>query len=137
MGHPNSMVEGITGSSRITLREMTSENFESVLDLKVAPGQQEFIATNERSIAKAHFSDQAWYRAIYAGETPIGFVMLADETVGRRANPRCCSLWRLMIDARYQRMGFGTLPAIIAPNASTTSPDSDLYPDLRLPEKSS
>jgi diamine N-acetyltransferase len=103
-GRPDSTVDGITG----TLREMTSENFKSVLDLKVAPGQQEFIATNERSIAEAHFSDQAWYRAIYAGETPVGFVMLADETVGRRENPRCCSLWRLMIDARYQRMGFGT-----------------------------
>ena len=34
--------------------------------------------------------------------------MLADETVGDKENPECCSLWRLMIDARYQRMGFGS-----------------------------
>ncbi len=58
--------------------------------------------------AEAHFSDQAWYRAIYADETPVGFVMLADETVGCRENPLCCALWRFMIDARYQRMGFGS-----------------------------
>ena len=86
---------------------MTPENFQSVLNLKVASDQQGLIATNDRSIAEAHFSDQAWYRAIYAEETPVGFVMLADETVGRRENPLCCSLWRFMIDARYQRMGFG------------------------------
>jgi GNAT superfamily N-acetyltransferase len=34
--------------------------------------------------------------------------MLADETVGRKDNPRCCSLWRFMIDAKYQPMGSGT-----------------------------
>ena len=38
----------------------------------------------------------------------MGFVMLADETVGRTDNPQCCALWRFMIDARYQRMGFGS-----------------------------
>ena len=105
---PDSSAGRIDRGSEITLREMTPENFQSVLNLKVAPDQQAFIATNDRSIAEAHFSDQAWYRAIYVGETPVGFVMLADETVGQRRNPKCCYLWRFMIDARYQRMGFGT-----------------------------
>ena len=105
---PDSTGNSVTSSSHITLREMTPENFIRVLNLKVAHDQQRFIATNDRSIAEAHFSDQAWYRAIYADETPVGFVMLADETVGRKENPECCSVWRLMIDAKYQRMGFGT-----------------------------
>jgi hypothetical protein len=38
---------------------MTPANFKSILSLKVAPDQQDFIATNDRSIAEAHFSDQA------------------------------------------------------------------------------
>jgi diamine N-acetyltransferase len=104
----DSAASGVDRGSEITLREMTPENFRSVLELKVAPDQRGFIATNDRSIAEAHFSDQAWYRAIYADETPVGFVMLADETVGKRENPLCCSLWRFMIDASYQRMGFGS-----------------------------
>ena len=89
---------------------MTPENFQPVLNLKVAPDQQRFIAPRDRSIAEAHFSDQAWYRGSYADETPVGLVLLADETVGRRENAQCRSLWRFMIDARYQRMGFGTRP---------------------------
>ena len=108
MTDTDSSASGVERGSTITLRKMTPENFRSVLELKVAPDQQGFIATNDRSIVEAHFSDQAWYRAIYADETPVGFVMLADETVGGRENPECCSLWRLMIDARYQRMGFGS-----------------------------
>ena len=104
---PDSNANRVDANSHITLREITPENFKSVLNLKVAPDQQRFIATNDRSIAEAHFSDQAWYRVIYADDTPVGFVMLADETVGRKENPQCCSLWRFMIDARYQGMNSG------------------------------
>lgn len=89
---PDSTGNGVIGNSHITLHEMTPENFKPILNLKVAPDQQRFIATNYRSIAEAPFSDQAWYRAVYADETPVGFVMLADETVGRTENPECCFL---------------------------------------------
>ncbi len=35
--------------------------------------------------------------------------MVADELCGSRKNPHPnCGVWRFMIDARYQRMGFGT-----------------------------
>ena len=72
------------------------------MKLKVAPEQENFVASNAISIAQAHFSDHAWFRAIYADETPVGFVMLHDEP----EKPEYY-LWRYMIDARYQRMGFG------------------------------
>lgn len=107
MSHSDQQPETATRESIVRLREMTSDNFEEVLRLKVAPDQEEFVAPNVASIAEAHFSDQAWYRAIYADETPVGFVMLSDETLGDYENPLCCGLWRLMIDQRYQRMGFG------------------------------
>ena len=35
------------------------------------------------SIAEAHFSPLAWFRAVYAGDTPVGFVMLSDDPDGR------------------------------------------------------
>lgn len=70
--------------------------------LSVRVDQQQFVAPNAVSIAQAHFSEHAWFRAVYAGETPVGFVMLEDQ-------PEIPEyyLWRFMIDTRYQRMDFG------------------------------
>ena len=59
------------------------------------------MADNARSLAEAAYNQYAWPRAIYAGETPVGFVMLYDDP----HTPEYF-LWRLMVDHRYQRMGF-------------------------------
>lgn len=44
--------------------------------------------------------------SVYTEDTPVGFVMIADEVVGRDYLPRY--LWKLLIDERHQRQGFGT-----------------------------
>ena len=86
----------------VTLREITSETLYSILRLKVRPEQEQFVANNSNSIAEAYFEPKAWFRAIYAGETPVGFLMLFDNP----DEPEYY-LWRFMIDSRYQRMGYG------------------------------
>ena len=87
----------------VTLREVTRENLRDVLRLKVAEEQRGFVADNATSIAQAHFyPESAWFRAVYAGETPVGFLMLSDEPEKQEY-----FLWRFMIDARYQRRGYG------------------------------
>jgi diamine N-acetyltransferase len=92
----------ITKNSTITLREVTKENLWDIFALEVAPEQSRYVATNEMSIAQAYFDREiAWFRAIYADETPVGFLMLSDDVDKRRY-----FLWRLMIDARYQKLGF-------------------------------
>ena len=71
--------------------------------LKVDPEQEQFVATNAESIAEAYFlPDRAWFRAIYADDTPVGFLMLEDNAAAQEY-----SLWRFMMDARYQRKGIG------------------------------
>ena len=70
--------------------------------LHVAPAQEQFVADNPRSLATAAYNQYAWPRAIYADETPVGFVMLYDDP----HQPEYF-LWRLMVDQRYQRLGFG------------------------------
>lgn len=92
----------VTPASVVSLREITESSVGDILRLKVAEKQERFVAPNAVSIAQAHFSKLAWFRAIYADETPVGFVMLADDP----AKPEYC-LWRFMIDARYQGLGFG------------------------------
>lgn len=88
----------------VSLREVTAKSLATVLRLQVAESQRGFVATNAESIAEAHFSKRAWFRAIYAGETPVGFVMLSDD----REKPEYY-LWRLMIDAEHQGNGYGRL----------------------------
>lgn len=90
-------------SAVITLREVTAQSVRAICRLLVAPHQQGFVAPNAISIAEAYFArERAWFRAVYADETPVGFVMLSDEP----DKPEYY-LWRFMIDARYQRHGFG------------------------------
>lgn len=87
----------------VSLREVTRETLRDITRLRVSPEQQRFVATNAESIAEAYFSPGfAWFRAIYAGETPAGFVMLSDDAAAGRYY-----LWRFMVDARYQGSGIG------------------------------
>jgi diamine N-acetyltransferase len=87
----------------ISLREITKETLGAILALTVADHQKRFVASNAVSIAQAHFEPEyAWFRAIYADETPVGFLMLWDDPAQAEY-----FLWRFMIDARYQRLGYG------------------------------
>lgn len=87
----------------VELREVTKATLRDILRLKVAPEQEKFVASNAVSIAQAHFNqDIAWFRGIYDGDTPVGFLMLDDNRATQRY-----FLWRFMIDARYQGKGYG------------------------------
>lgn len=88
--------------SKVSLREINADTVRIICDLSVREDQRRFVAPNAVSIAQAYFSEHAWFRAIYAGETPVGFLMLED-----RPDKPEYYLWRFMIDARYQGMGFG------------------------------
>jgi diamine N-acetyltransferase len=76
--------------------------------LRVAGEQEGYVASNAVSIAQAFFHREAWFRSIYAGTTLVGFVMLRDRTLltieARQAE---LSLWRFMIDYKYQKSGYG------------------------------
>lgn len=94
----------------ITLREITDENRDAVAALRVWPGQDLFVASVADSLEEAATTPEAkpWYRAIYAGEEPVGFVMLSwDVPTGLPGIIGPWFLWRLLIDHRKQRMGYG------------------------------
>jgi diamine N-acetyltransferase len=87
----------------VTLREITAETLRSVLKLEVAEEQKRFVASNAVSIAQAHFSEHAWFRAIYADDTPVGFVMLYLNQ-----DKPLYGVWRFMVDEDHQRKGYGS-----------------------------
>lgn len=86
----------------VSLREITQETVSSILNLRVTEAQKQFVASNAVSIAEAHFSTEAWFRAIYADETPVGFLMLSDQP-----DKGEYFLWRFMVDVQHQGKGYG------------------------------
>jgi diamine N-acetyltransferase len=88
--------------AKVTLRKITGKTVRAICNLGVSEQQKGFVAPNAVSIAQAYFAKTAWFRAIYAEETPVGFVMLAE--VPKQGKHY---LWRFMIDAKYQGKGYG------------------------------
>ena len=96
------------------LREITFETVRSIIKLDVSANQQAFVASNAVSIAEAHFCPGAWFRGVYVENTPVGFVMLFDPTILGSVEREPIArdeirLWRLMIDHRHQRKGYGKM----------------------------
>ncbi len=88
----------------VSLQEINSESVSGICllsELMTYP-QTTFVAPNAWSLAEALFNENAWYRAIYAGKAPVGFVMLYDNEPKQEYY-----LWRFMIAPQFQRHGFG------------------------------
>jgi diamine N-acetyltransferase len=101
----------------VILREISSENREAVLALRVAPSQERFVSSVRESLAEAGEYPHArpWYRAVYAADEadgptgPVGFVMVSWDTEPQP--PQVIGpwfLWKLLIDEQYQGRGYGT-----------------------------
>jgi diamine N-acetyltransferase len=89
---------------RVHLREVTDDNREAVRAVRVRKGQKRFVASVKRSLRDAaeHPRAHPWYRAVYCGDEPVGFVMLSWPPAGSRPY-----LWRLLIGEQHQRRGIG------------------------------
>lgn len=95
----------------VKLIEVTEKNLRNVLKLKVAKEQENFVAPNAVSISQAYFDKAAWFRAIEADDTFVGFVMLSDPGLSdEEMKPKEREemyLWRFMIDEGAQGKGYG------------------------------
>ncbi len=101
---------GPSSDSDISFRRVSASTVEDVCDLSetLSDAQRNLVADNGTSIAQAHFSENAWFRAVYADEILIGFVMLhigADHDDGIDCHG--AFLWRFMIAGPFQGTGFG------------------------------
>ena len=95
-------------ADQVTLREITAETVRAVMKLSVAEHQARFVAPNAWSLGQALFAPEAWYRAIYLAEEPVGFVMLADPSLlDPMPEGSAVEVWRFMVDARHQHQGVG------------------------------
>lgn len=87
----------------IILREITRENIDEVLALNVDDNQKSYVSTNAESLAQAYvYSDTAYPFAVYDDDIIVGFIMM-----GYYEAKEYYTLWKLMIDKRYQNRGYG------------------------------
>ena len=95
----------------VTLRPITRDNLWAVVDLKLHPGQEAFVAANVISIANAAVEPTFVPLGIYTGDELVGFAMYGQH-------PTTGAWWviRLMIEREHQARGYGraAMEAVIA-----------------------
>ena len=86
----------------LRLVEIDRYNYLPVLDLRVSPEQESLVASNQYSLAQAYAQPECVPLALYAENRPVWFAMYAlDE------DDHQYWIYRLMIDQRHQRKGYG------------------------------
>ncbi len=94
----------------VTLREINDDNAASVLALSTTSEQEQFVSTVAYSLREADSEPEGkpWYRAIYADEQPVGFIMLAWNVTPQPPDINGpWYLWKLLVDHRHQGKGYG------------------------------
>jgi len=111
----------------VSLREITPANRAQVEALEFTPTQSDYVASVAESLVEAAETPDAcpWYRAVYADDEPVGFVMLSDGiTVDNADYLGPYFLWRLLVDRRHQGRGYGSAALRLAVAHVRTRPDA-------------
>ena len=88
----------------ISLRPIDRNNYNECISLHTGEGQERFVAPNICSLVQAAYEPDLYPLAIYRDETMVGFLLYDfDWELGG------WSMSRLMVDARYQKQGIGSL----------------------------
>lgn len=104
---------------KIRLERINDDNFYAITKLRVGKQQKKFVADNTYSLVHAYLSvingEPVFPFGIFLGDKPVGFVMIRYSNFPEKIkdDPNCnwfiCnnySIWRLMIDKRYQGRGY-------------------------------
>jgi len=118
----------------VSLREITMENFRTCLALRVAEDQRGFVAANVYSLAEAKADGVSNPLMITADDEPVGFIMYDVDR-----EKKCGYITRLMIDARFQRRGYGRAAMSQVIDRLKNEPDlreilTSFHPDNRVAE---
>jgi len=91
-----------SAGDQVRVEPVTAANRDAVLALELAPGQEDFLASNAESLKEAKRDRDARPRAVVADGRVVGFLMYDapkgdDEAV----------IYRFMIDRNAQGRGYG------------------------------
>ncbi len=100
----------------VRLEKVNADNVWDIIKLHVKQEQESFVAKNEVSIIEAYTTitggGHAFPFGIYDDDKLVGFLMIGFDTDDYWKNPpeiakNNYNLWRMMIDERYQKKGYG------------------------------
>ena len=91
------------------MRPVTDANVDELIKLKTTTEQEKFVASVAKSLAQASVRPAGRPLGLYAEGKAVGFLLLWDARRDPDPADRADQLyiWRLSIDARYQRQGHG------------------------------
>ncbi len=92
--------------SGLRLAELSVDNVSAAVKLRVAEGQERFVAPVAESIAEAYVNPTAWPRVILDGDRVVGFVM-ANFDPDNEIEAFRAGIWRLHVAAEAQGRGVG------------------------------
>jgi histidinol dehydrogenase len=95
-------------SSGFHVRPVTDANVDELIRLAVAPDQQELVAPVAASLAQASVRTPGRPLGLYDGDQAVGLLLLWDARRDPDETLDQLYVWRLLIDARFQRRGYGT-----------------------------
>jgi diamine N-acetyltransferase len=116
-----------TPAPYVHLREITAENQAAVEALRVSEVQSDYVAGVAESLVEAAETPDAmpWFRAVYADDEPVGFVMISDGiTVENPDYVGPYYLWRLLVDQRHQGLGYGAAALRLVVEHVRSRPDA-------------
>ncbi len=115
----------------LRLEKVTRKNIWEVITLSVDETQKQFVATNTESLLEAYLTldlgASVYLFCIYDDNVLVGFVMIGYDTDQEWEDcPSIAkgnySIWRYMIDHRYQGNGYGKKGLKLALDFIQTSP---------------
>ena len=92
-----------------SVRPVDASNLDAVLKLQVAAGQRPFVAPVERSLAQVAYEPAGRAVAMFDGDEAVGMMLLYDARLDKEKPAEQLYVWRLLIDARHQKRGYGRL----------------------------
>jgi diamine N-acetyltransferase len=113
----------------VILRDVTKENWQESVRLKLAPGQESFVASNAYSLAESKFMPTFVPQAVYTSAetdgaaTMVGFVMYGFYPDGEPPFGQRHWIFRLMIDREHQGRGYGRAALALVLDRLSANPD--------------
>ncbi len=119
----------------IRLERINDDNFYAITKLSLRKDQKNYVASNTYSLVHAYLAlinqKPVFPFGIFVGEKPVGFLMIGYDTMSEavKEDPHCgwfikdsYTIWRLMIDRRYQGRGYGKAAMKLAMDFVRTLP---------------
>lgn len=87
----------------VELKEITRDNLEDILRLKISEHQEAFVSSAAHSLAQAYvYRETAFPFTVYADNALVGFIMLGYYEARNQY-----TLWKFLIDEEHQNQGYG------------------------------